>query len=91
MPKDADMNCGEGNGTKPVDTYKQTLSAAGAIDVWGNVWEWTSTPKTAQDELAVKGGAWNASRTECRTENRGETRNAAGRYESVGFRIIREK
>lgn len=37
MPKDADMNCGEGKGLMPVDAYQQTLSAAGAIDMWGNV------------------------------------------------------
>ena len=89
MPKDADMNCGEGNGTTPVTAYKQTLSAAGAIDMWGNVWEWTSSPKG--DGYAVKGGAWNAPRTHCRTENRDETRNVAKKYETVGFRIIREK
>lgn len=89
MPKDADMNCGEGNGTTPVTAYKQTLSAAGAIDMWGNVWEWTSTPKG--DGNAVKGGAWNTSRTNCRTENRAEIRDAAQKYETVGFRIVREK
>ena len=89
MPKDADMNCGENQGLKPVDAYKQTLTASGAIDMWGNVWEWTSTQKGNGN--AVKGGAWNTPRTQCRTENRSETRNALNGYDNVGFRIIREK
>ena len=43
MPKDADFNCGENDGTTPVDAYAKTISACGAVDMWGNVWEWTST------------------------------------------------
>ncbi len=98
MPKDADMNCGKGNGTTPADTYKQTLSAAGAIDMWGNVWEWTSTEITAehgkergQKVKAVKGGSWYSHRTSCRTEYRGEGRKPDFGYKTVGFRVIREK
>lgn len=98
MPKDADMNCGEGNGLTPVDTYKQTLSAAGTIDMWGNVWEWTSTDIIAtqgkekgQKVKAIKGGSWYSHRTSCRTEYRGEGRNPDFGYETVGFRVIREK
>jgi len=91
MPKDADMNCGEDEGLKSVEAYKQTLAASGAIDMWGNVWEWTSTPRTEQYNLAVKGGAWNTKRTECRTENRKEERNLSKGYNNVGFRIIKEK
>ena len=98
MPKDADMNCGEGNGLTPVDTYKQTLSAVGAIDMWGNVWEWTSTDIVAtqgkekgQNVKAIKGGSWYSHRTSCRTEYRGEGRNPDFGYETVGFRVIREK
>ena len=98
MPKDADMNCGEGKGLTPVDTYKQTLSAAGAIDMWGNVWEWTSTDITAtqgkekgEKVKAIKGGSWTSHRTSCRTEYRGEGRKPELGYETVGFRLIREK
>ena len=89
MPKDADMNCGENEGLKSVMAYKNTLSASGAIDMWGNVWEWTSTDKNGQK--AVKGGAWDSKRTDCRTENRSTTRNPGQKYSNVGFRLVREK
>ena len=96
MPKDADFNCGVGHDTTPVDAYKQTTGACGAIDFWGNCWEWTSTPIVAttgkeKDTTVneIKGGSWYAHRTSCRTENRGEGRNPSCGYETVGFRIVR--
>lgn len=98
MPKDADMNCDGGKDTTPVDAYQQTLSASGAIDMWGNVWEWTSTKITAtngtekgQQVNAVKGGSWYSHRTSCRTEYRGEGRKPELSYNTVGFRTVREK
>lgn len=93
MPKDADMNCGKNSGTTPIDAYAQTLSACGAVDMWGNVWEWTSTLKTAranQKFMVVKGGSWSAPRTNCRTEYRKEVREAFEGYDNVGFRVVRE-
>ncbi len=89
MPKDADFNSGLGNGITPVSKFSKTLSASGAIDMWGNVWEWTSTNKAPQQN-AVKGGAWNSNRMDCRTEYRNESRNMYQSYNNVGFRIIRE-
>ena len=93
MPKDADFNCGEHHGTTPVDTYAGTLSACGAIDMWGNCWEWTATRGAAngEDLMAVKGGAWNSARTDCRTEQKGENRKSSGVFDNVGFRVVREK
>ncbi len=44
MPKDADFNCRERDGTAPVEAYAETRAACGAIDMWGNCWEWTATP-----------------------------------------------
>ncbi len=92
MPKDADFNCGVGDGRTPVEQYADvTRGAHGAVDFWGNVWEWTSTVRSESDGttvLAVKGGSWASERTDCRTEYRGEGRDAAGRYEDVGFRVI---
>lgn len=90
MPKDADFNAGNNNGLAPTDSYSDTLSASGAINMWGNVWEWTSTAR-AGGKTAVKGGAWNSKRTDCRTEYRNEGRSPNFGYDNVGFRIIREK
>lgn len=75
MPKDADFNCGVNDGRTPVNQYeKNTRGAHGAIDFWGNVWEWTSTDKSGTGDMEVKGGSWKSDRTDCRTEYRKETR-----------------
>ena len=92
MPKDADFNCGVNDGRTDVEQYADsTKGANGAVDFWGNVWEWTSTARSASDGatlLGVKGGSWSSARTNCRTEYRKEARNAAERYEDVGFRVV---
>lgn len=90
MPKDADFNAGENKGITPVNAFSRTLSASGAIDMWGNVWEWTSTSRT-QNTKAVKGGSWNSARTDCRTEERTESRTLGNGYDNVGFRVVRVK
>ena len=92
MPKDADFNCGENKGTTAVDAYKKTLSASGAIDMWGNCWEWTSTPNTKnKNQMAIKGGSWKSKRTDCRTELKGIGHNPANSADDVSFRIVRVK
>lgn len=92
MPKDADFNCGVNDGRTPVEQYaKVTRGVHGAVDFWGNVWEWTSTERNDNGTavtLGVKGGAWNTARTDCRTEYRDEGRDASLGYEDVGFRVI---
>ncbi len=97
MPKDADFNCGKKNGMTPVDAHAKTLAACGAIDMWGNCWEWTSTkivipPRTGRNKtvMAVKGGSWCSPRTSCRTEQKGEGRESSTGYYDVGFRVVRE-
>ncbi len=92
MPKDADFNCGVSDGRTPVEKYAEvTRGAHGAVDFWGNVWEWTSTVRSESDDtviLGVKGGCWDSVRTDCRTEYREEGRSASEGYENVGFRVI---
>lgn len=95
MPKDADFNCGVNDGRTPVEEYADvTRGAHGAVDFWGNVWEWTSTVRSEADGgvvLGVKGGSWESKRTDCRTEYRKEGRDAAEGYDDVGFRVIQVK
>ena len=101
MPKDAAFNCKDAqagrSGTTSVDAYKATLAACGAVDMWGNCWEWTATEITAtrgaekgKKVAAIKGGSWNSGRMSCRTETRGEGRNPHNSYATVGFRVVRE-
>lgn len=95
MPKDALFNCGINEGRTPVEQYaKDTRGAHGAVDFWGNVWEWTTTIRETTNGsilYGVKGGAWNSARTDCRTEYRKEGRDGSVGYADVGFRIIMVK
>ena len=87
-----------GGWTTPVDAYPQTKAACGALDMWGNCWEWTSTEITAangaergQKVNAIKGGSWYANRRSCLTDFEGEGRRPDGHYNTVGFRVVREE
>lgn len=95
MPKDASFNCGVNDGMTVVEEYADvTRGAHGAVDFWGNVWEWTSTVRTetvSRTILGVKGGSWKAERTDCRTEYREEGRDSSMGYDDVGFRVIQVK
>ena len=89
MPKDVVMNTNHvESGLTAVDAYSQTTGACGGIDFWGNCWEWTSTPNDA-GLFIIKGGAWDTSRDECRTEYSADARNGANGYANVGFRVVR--
>lgn len=91
MPKDADFNAGNIY-TSRVSVFKYdniTRGAHGAIDFWGNVWEWTASNPKGSSNFKVKGGSWKSERTDCRTENRKENRDPNQAYDDVGFRVIK--
>lgn len=91
MPKDADFNSGENDGLTPVKTFAGTLSACGAIDMWGNCWEMTiADSKRSQTIIALKGGSWKTPRTHCRTEEKATTIAATVCSPEVGFRVVKE-
>ena len=89
MPKDVVINANHmENGVTAVDAYAQTTGACGGIDFWGNCWEWTSTQPSV-GYYVVKGGSWDSSRDECRTEYSDAVRNGAQGYTNVGVRVVR--
>jgi len=84
----------DGGYTTPVDAYPDTKAACGALDMWGNCWEWTSTEIVARNGRergekvnAIKGGSWYAMKNSCRTDYKGEGRRPGGCYNTVGFRV----
>lgn len=89
MPKDVTMNSNHVEmGLTAVDAYQQTTGACGGIDFWGNCWEWTSTQATG-GQYIVKGGAWDTSRDECRSEYSDTAYDGSKGYPNVGFRVVR--
>ena len=89
MPKDVVMNAGRvESGLTAVDAYSQTTGACGGIDFWGNCWEWTSSTD-ASGSYIIKGGSWDSSRDDCRSEKSDVVRNGTQGYANVGFRVVR--
>ena len=90
MPKYLDINQKELNaGILPVVFFKNAVSVCGAVGMWGNVWEWTSTDRDG-DTKAVKGGSYDTEFKDCRTSNRKESRETELKHKDTGFRIVRE-
>ena len=89
MPKDVNMNANRIEpGLTSVDAYASSVGNCGGIDFWGNCWEWTST-QTADGKYLIKGGAWDSSRDECRSEYSDASRDGSKGYANVGFRVVR--
>jgi len=72
-------------GTTPVGIYPEGASPYGLLDCAGNVWEWTSTPYD-EDEMVIRGGAWNFFAEDARTFVRERARRDH-RSHCVGFRV----
>lgn len=91
------------HGTKPVASFAP--NGAGAYDLLGNVWEWTSdcwddsaasAPSSSGgansqgcSSRVVKGGAWNSGRWRLRAAHR-LGKDYTARENDVGFRVVKE-
>ncbi|MBO9371402.1 MAG: SUMF1/EgtB/PvdO family nonheme iron enzyme, partial [Chloroflexi bacterium] len=71
--------------TTPVGIYPEGASPYGLLDCAGNVWEWTATPYN-EDEMVIRGGAWNFFAEDARTFVRERARRDH-RSHCVGFRV----
>ena len=89
MPKDVKMNANHiESGLTSVDAYSDSKGGCGGIDFWGNCWEWTSS-QTEDGKYLIKGGAWDSSRDECRSEYSDASRDGSKGYANVGVRVVR--
>ena len=75
--------------TRPVGSYSLGASPYGVLDMAGQVYEWTSTPK-GDNRHFVKGGSWDDKGCGvCRSAAR-HTRPDTLKHILIGFRLVRE-
>ncbi len=94
LPTDGVRANYKGNGTfdktSPVGSFESGKNALGLVDMAGNVWQWTSTPRSgAEGYFVAKGGSWMDGPIDLRVSNRKELR-ADRPYVDVGIRLVRE-
>jgi len=80
-------------GLAPVGAFPSGATAAGALDLIGNAWEWTATP--AQSQYVIRGGAFNSPTTVATALYRASLAGTAPEslrlisYGNTGFRCVR--
>jgi iron(II)-dependent oxidoreductase len=78
--------------TDPVTAHPKNVSPFGAIELAGNVWEWTSTtteaPPGAEAFQVVKGGCYNDPVELLRADARLDA-GSKDKFETIGFRCIK--
>ncbi len=81
-----------GGKTCPVDAHENGASPCGAVQMAGNVYEWTSSllSEAAWDFRVIRGGSWGDSYVRCRNASR-ESFDPSQGSTFLGFRLVRVK
>jgi formylglycine-generating enzyme required for sulfatase activity len=73
--------------TAPVGSFPEGKSPSGALDMFGNVWEWVDAVGRREDQRILRGGAWNASSLGAPSTRTSESMER--RSYSIGFRCAK--
>ena len=76
--------------TSPVGSFAEGASPYGALDMVGNVWEWTSTPYRGRGTRVIRGGSWDTHPRWARTSGRLGNRLSVS-SELIGLRCVKER
>lgn len=95
FPWGNDLIVGYGNfrkdygGPTPIGVFHEGKSAISALDVIGNVWEWTATSSKDHHFMIVRGGAWDTMALDEGIETR-RLCNPLACEPNVGLRVLHE-